>query len=50
MAEDKPDKESQTEEPTEHKISKAEEKGNLPFSRELPTFAEIGRASCRERV
>ena len=41
MAEDKPDKESQTEEPTEHKISKAEEKGNLPFSRELPTFAGL---------
>ena len=41
MAEDKPDKESQTEEPTEHKISKAEEKGNLPFSRELPTFAAL---------
>ena len=41
MAEDKPDKDSQTEEPTEHKISKAEEKGNLPFSRELPTFAGL---------
>jgi len=41
MAEDKPDKESQTEEPTEHKIRKAEEKGNLPFSRELPIFASL---------
>lgn len=41
MAEEKPDKESQTEEPTEHKIRKAEEKGNLPFSRELPIFASL---------
>lgn len=41
MAEEKPDKDSQTEEPTEHKISKAEEKGNLPFSRELPSFAAL---------
>lgn len=41
MAEDKPDKESQTEEPTEHKIRNAEEKGNLPFSRELPIFASL---------
>lgn len=41
MAEEKPEKDSQTEEPTEHKISKAEEKGNLPFSRELPTFASL---------
>ncbi|MHC5308392.1 flagellar biosynthesis protein FlhB [Bartonella sp. LJL80] len=41
MAEDKPDKDSQTEEPTEHKIRKAEEKGNLPFSRELPMFASL---------
>ena len=41
MAEEKPDKDSQTEEPTEHKISKAEEKRNLPFSRELPTFASL---------
>jgi len=41
MAEDKPDKESQTEEPTEHKLRQAEEKGNLPFSRELPIFAGL---------
>jgi len=41
MSGDKPDKESQTEEPTEHKIRQAEEKGNLPFSRELPIFAGL---------
>jgi len=41
MAEDKPDKESQTEEPTEHKLRQAEEKGNLPFSRELPIFTGL---------
>jgi len=41
MAEEKPDKESQTEEPTEHKLRQAEEKGNLPFSRELPIFAGL---------
>ncbi|RCL03163.1 MAG: flagellar biosynthetic protein FlhB [Candidatus Tokpelaia sp. JSC189] len=41
MSEEKPDKESQTEEPTEHKIRKAEEKGDLPFSRELPIFASL---------
>jgi len=41
MAEDKPDKESQTEEPTEHKLRQAEEKGNLPFSRELPIFVGL---------
>ncbi|AQS40936.1 MAG: Flagellar biosynthesis protein FlhB [Candidatus Tokpelaia hoelldobleri] len=41
MAEDKPDKDSKTEEPTEHKIRKAEEKGNLPFSRELPIFSAL---------
>jgi len=41
MAEDKPDKESQTEEPTEHKVRQAEEKGNLPFSRELPIFVGL---------
>jgi len=41
MAEDKPDKESQTEEPTEHKLRQAEQKGNLPFSRELPIFAGL---------
>src|SRR5699024_1603469 len=36
-----PDKESQTEEPTEHKIRKAIEKGNLPTSREFPIFAAL---------
>ncbi|MEL6089624.1 flagellar type III secretion system protein FlhB [Bartonella schoenbuchensis] len=41
MSDEKPDKESQTEEPTEHKIHKAEEKGNLPFSRELPIFSSL---------
>jgi len=41
MAEDKPDKDSKTEEPTEHKIRQAEEKGNLPFSRELPIFSAL---------
>jgi len=41
MAEDKPDKESQTEEPTEHKLRQAEEKGNLPFSRELPILVGL---------
>ncbi|RCL02550.1 MAG: flagellar biosynthetic protein FlhB [Candidatus Tokpelaia sp. JSC188] len=41
MAEEKLDQESKTEEPTEHKIRKAEEKGNLPFSRELPIFASL---------
>ncbi|KEC54243.1 flagellar biosynthesis protein FlhB [Bartonella rochalimae] len=41
MSDEKPDKESQTEEPTEYKIRKEEEKGNLPFSRELPVFASL---------
>jgi len=41
MADNKPDKESQTEEPTEHKVRQAKEKGNLPFSRELPVFAGL---------
>lgn len=38
MAEEKNEDGSQTEAPTERKIQKAEEKGNLPFSRELPIF------------
>jgi len=38
---EKPDKESQTEEPTEHKIRQAREKGNLPFSREFPTLVAL---------
>ncbi len=33
------DKESKTEEPTEKKIRDAVEKGNIPFSREVPIFA-----------
>jgi flagellar biosynthetic protein FlhB len=36
---DEPDKESKTEEPTEKKLRKAMEKGNIPFSREVPIFA-----------
>ena len=38
MAEDQ-DKESKTEEPTEKKIRDAVDKGNIPFSREVPIFA-----------
>ena len=38
MAEDQ-DKESKTEEPTEKKIRDAVEKGNIPFSKEVPIFA-----------
>ncbi|MBW3097383.1 flagellar biosynthesis protein FlhB [Pseudohoeflea coraliihabitans] len=34
-----PDKESKTEEPTEKKIRDAVDKGNVPFSREVPIFA-----------
>jgi flagellar biosynthetic protein FlhB len=36
---DEQDKESKTEEPTEKKIRDAVEKGNIPFSREVPIFA-----------
>lgn len=35
------DKESKTEEATEKKIRDALEKGNVPFSKELPTFASL---------
>lgn len=35
------DKESKTEEATEKKIRDAVEKGNVPFSKELPTFASL---------
>jgi len=35
------DKDSKTEEATEKKINDAVEKGNLPFSREVPIFASI---------
>lgn len=38
MADDQ-DKDSKTELPTEKKISDAVEKGNVPFSREIPVFA-----------
>lgn len=41
MAEEKPDKESQTYEASQHKISKTLEKGNLPTSREVTLFAAI---------
>lgn len=35
------DKESKTEEATEKKVRDALEKGNVPFSKELPTFASL---------
>ncbi|MCT8267841.1 MULTISPECIES: flagellar biosynthesis protein FlhB [Afifella] len=38
---EKPDKDSQTEEPTEKKISDAVEKGNTPHSREAAIFTSI---------
>lgn len=38
MADDQ-DKDSKTEDPTEKKLRDAAEKGNLPFSREVPIFA-----------
>ena len=40
MAEDN-DKESKTEQPTEKKIFDALEKGNVPFSREVPTLVSF---------
>ena len=40
MAEDS-DKESKTEQPTEKKIFDALEKGNVPFSREVPTLVSF---------
>ena len=53
MAEDQ-DKESKTEEPTEKKIRDAVEKGNIPFSKEVPIFALLqppswssSSSSCR---
>ncbi len=36
---DGPDKDSKTEQPTEKKIRDAVDKGNVPFSREVPIFA-----------
>lgn len=41
MANEKPDKDSKTEEPTEKKIQDAVEKGNVPTSREAATFASF---------
>lgn len=41
MADEDSDKESKTEQPTEHKIQKAVKKGNLPVSREMSLFAGI---------
>lgn len=41
MAEDSPDKESKTEEPSAHKISKAIEQGNIPFSKETVLFGTV---------
>lgn len=38
---DAPDKDSRTEEPTEKKIADAVEKGNVPRSREMATFASL---------
>ena len=38
---DTPDRESQTEEPTEKRIADAVEKGNVPFSRETVTFGSL---------
>jgi flagellar biosynthetic protein FlhB len=38
---DNEDKESKTEEATEKKLRDAMEKGNVPFSKELPTFASL---------
>jgi flagellar biosynthesis protein FlhB len=43
MAEDE-DKESKTEEATEKRMRDAIEKGNVPFSRELPTFFSLAAA------
>lgn len=37
------DKEGKTEEATEKKIRDAIEKGSVPFSKELPTFASLER-------
>ena len=38
---DSEDKDSKTEEPTEKKLRDAVDKGNVPFSREVPIFASI---------
>ena len=45
MAEEKPDKESQIHEATPHRLSKAIEEGNLPFSREALLFGSIAAYS-----
>jgi flagellar biosynthetic protein FlhB len=41
MADQNEDKESKTEEATEKKVRDAIEKGSVPFSKELPTFASL---------
>ena len=41
MADEAPDKESKTEEPTEKKMRDAIEQGNVPFSREAATLASL---------
>lgn len=38
---DDEDKDSKTEDPTQKKISDASDKGNVPFSREVPAFASV---------
>lgn len=38
---DDDDKDSKTEDPTEKKVSDAFDKGNVPFSREVPAFASV---------
>jgi flagellar biosynthetic protein FlhB len=44
MADEQPDKESQTEEATEKRIRTALEEGNVPFSREASIFASMAAA------
>ena len=44
MADEEPDKESQTEEATEKRIRTALEEGNVPFSREASIFASVAAA------
>jgi len=41
MADDSTDKDSKTEEPTEKKVRDAVDKGNVPFSKEVPIFASF---------
>jgi len=44
MSDDSQDKSSQTEEPTEKKMSDAKQKGNAPYSREIGTLLTFGAA------